>query len=203
MTKKKRKLILIRNDLLEKAAKITAKEGKTMFAFTNETFENAIKAYDMQTNLNEILELYSSVKLGKSVGMVMLPATLLDYMLEKLYNSDRKNMIDNAYKSGVWLGRCLLIKFPETEVTKTLENIIKKYMWDSLDLSITDRNETVELRCVSPALSKEKTEVIFKFIEGTFNALNYKVIENNCFRGIISMKLERSSIESQKKKKQN
>lgn len=37
--RKGRKLILIRSDLLEKIAEITAKEGKTMYGFTNEVFE--------------------------------------------------------------------------------------------------------------------------------------------------------------------
>jgi len=43
MTKKK-KLILTRMDLLEKAAEICAKEGKTVFAFTNQVFEKCIKS---------------------------------------------------------------------------------------------------------------------------------------------------------------
>ncbi len=193
MTKKGRKLILVRSDLLEKVAQITAREGKTTFAFTNETFQNAIKAYDMQTSLEEILEVYSLLTLGRKLGITMLPTTLVDYMLNSLSKSHRKDLLDRAYESGTWFGKCLTIKLEETETLKTMENVIKKYMWDSLDLSITNENDTVELRCVSPTLSKEKTDVVFKFLEGTFNSLDYKIFKNSCLRGLILMKLKRSS----------
>jgi hypothetical protein len=195
MTRKDRKLILVRKDLLDEAAKITAKEGKTMFAFTNEVFRNALKAHEMQTNLREILEVYSILKLGKNIGLTIIPSTLLDYMLKSLFKSDNKDLIEEAHKCGTWFGKCLHVKFPEEEVIKTLRNIMKKYMWDSLDLSITDKGGTVELKCVSPTLSEEKTEVIFKFIQGTFEALDYRVIGNNCLRGIIHMSLEHAASE--------
>jgi len=188
---KGRKLILVRSDLLEQAIKQCSKEGKTMFAFTNQIFENALKAYEMQTSPEELLEFYTLVKLGESAGIAMLPSTLIDYMLEKLYQSDKKNLMAKTYESGLWFGKCLLVKFPEQEVVKKLENILRRYIWHSLDLTITNKNDKVELKCISPMLSVEKTEVISKFIEGTFDALGYKLSKSNHFRGIISMEFKR------------
>ncbi len=193
MTKKGRKLILVRKDLLEKAASITAKEGRTMFAFTNEIFENAIKAHDMETTLEEIIELYSYIVLGKTVGLAILPSALIDYMLNELYRSDTEDLMAEARKSGVWFGKSLLVKFSKERVLNILQELIKKYIWHSLDLSITERDETVDLRCISPTLSQEKTQVISEFIKGAFDALNYKLVKDNCFRGIISMTFRLSS----------
>ena len=187
---KGRKLILVRTDLLEKAIKECSKQGKTMFAFTNQIFESALKAYEMETDLEEILEFYSFVKLGKNLGVAMLPSSLINYMLETLYKLDRENLIAKAYESGLWFGKCLLLKFPEENVTEKLEGILKKYMWHSLDLTITNKGDTIELNCISPILSEEKTHVISKFIEGAFQAFNYEVVKNSCFRGIISMELK-------------
>lgn len=192
MPKKGRKLILVREDLLQEASKITAKEGQTMFAFTNKVFEYALKVHDMQTDLEEVLELFSIMKLGNDLGLAILPTRLLDYMIRELCILDRENLFDEAYKSGIWFGRCLLIKFPEEETIKTLDNVLKKYIWQSLDLSISEKNGKVELKCVSPTLSEEKTRVIFTFLQGIFNALEYRLIKNNCFKGIIQMKFERS-----------
>lgn len=192
MPKKGRKLILVREDLLQRASKITAKEGKTMFAFTNQVFEDALRAHEMHTDLREVLELHSIMMLGNDLGLAILPSKLLDYMVMKLHNLDRENLVNEAHKAGTWFGKCLLVKFPEEETIKTLESIMKKYMWHSLDLSIKDEIGRVELKCVSPTLSKEKTEVIFEFILGVFEALDYDLIEDNCLRGIIHMSFERT-----------
>ncbi|MGD8565196.1 MAG: hypothetical protein PVF96_02480 [Candidatus Bathyarchaeota archaeon] len=190
MTKKGRKLILVRKDLLEEAAKITAKEGKTMFAFTNEVFDNALKAHNMETNLAEVLESYALLRLGKNIGLTALPSVLLEYMLKELYKSDKINLIDEAYKSGLWFGKCMSVKFPEDDVIQTFNDIIKKYMWHSLDLSVNQKDESVELRCLSPTMSKENTEVIYGFIKGAFESFEYKLVKNTCSRGIIQMKFK-------------
>ncbi len=196
MPKKGRKLILVREDLLQKASKITAKEGKTMFAFTNKLFENALKAHDMQTDLDEVLELYAIMMLGDDLGLAVLPSRLLDYMVNNLHNSDRENLMYEAHKAGIWFGRCLRVKFPEEEIIETFENIMKKYMWRSVDLDVIGGNGTVELKCVSPTLSEDKTEVLFDFILGFFEALDYRLTSENCVRGIIQMCFNHSSIEN-------
>jgi hypothetical protein len=84
MPSKDRKLILLRTDLLEEAIKITSKEGKTLYAFTNEIFEQALKAYQMDTTLKEVLELFMLIKLEKDGGAIAIPVGLLDIMTKTL-----------------------------------------------------------------------------------------------------------------------
>jgi len=97
-SKKGKKLILIRNDLLDEAVKITSKEGKTVYAFTNEIFEQALKAYEMQTNPAELVEFYALMKLEKDSGATIIPIDLLNYMLTEMYKTDKEELLKNGTK---------------------------------------------------------------------------------------------------------
>lgn len=103
-SKKGKKFILVRDDLLQEIIKVTAKEGKTVYAFTNEVFEQALKAYQMQTNPAEILQFYIFMKLEKDRGVCIIPIDLLNYMMQKLYKTEKEDLLQKWYDSGLWYG---------------------------------------------------------------------------------------------------
>jgi len=195
MTKKK-KLILIRTDLLEKAAEICAKEGKTVFAFTNQVFENALKAYEMQTSLDELIRLYSLWRLKRNLGLESLPISLIDYMMEALYEKEREKLLARAFKSGEWLGKCLTVKLQQADIITTVENILSRLMWPSIDFSLERKTDNIELRYISPSSSQEKTEVASKFLIGMFDALGFTPNEHYSSPGLILIKFKRKQEEN-------
>lgn len=191
MTRKENKLILIRKDLLEKAIKITAKEGRTMLSFTNEIFEQALRAYEMGVIPKEIVDFYALLKLGKNTGAVALPKDILNYMIDIAYKVDEDNVLKKWYESGVWIGKYLSVIFGEEDETSILRKIIKMYIWDITDFSVQMRNDKIEIRCASPILTTEHTKMLAKFLEGILNTLNFRLLKNECLKGIILMVAEK------------
>jgi hypothetical protein len=184
-SKKGRRLILIRNDLLEDIIKITAREGKTVFAFTNEVFEQALKAYETQTSPAELLDFYTLMMLEKDRGAVLIPIDLLNHLLQKGYKIDKEDLLEKWYECGLWYGKYLSIKSQSENWLQIFEKLMKKCAWNISDFSITTQGENISIKCVSPYFTTESTEAFMKFLEGTMHSANYKTIKNECLKGMI------------------
>ena len=190
-SKKGKKLILIREDLLEDILKITAKEGKTVFAFTNEVFEQAVKTYETKTSPKELLEFYTLMKLEKDRGTVIIPTELLNIMIQKSYETDKEDLLQKWYDAGLWLGKYLSIKSQEENWLQTFEKLMKVCAWNISDFSLTTQGDDVNIKCVSPHSTIETTEAFKKFIEGTIHSANYKTDKNECLKGMILLNFKK------------
>lgn len=182
---KGRKLILIRDDLLEDIIKVTAREGKTVYAFTNEVFEEVLKAYEMQTNPAELLEFYTLMKLEKDRGTVIISLDLLNYLVKKSYEGDKGELLQKWYECGLWCGKYLSIRSQKEDWFETFEKLMKKCAWNISDFSITTRGENVSMKCISPYLTTESTEAFLKFLEGIIHSSGYKTVKNECLKGMV------------------
>ncbi len=191
MPKKGKKLILIRDDLLEEIIKITAKEGKTVFAFTNDVFEQAVKAHEMKTSPEELLEFYKLMKIEKDTGTVIIPIELLNTMIQKSYETDREDLLKKWYDCGLWLGKYLSIKSEAENWLQTFEKLIKASAWNISDFSIATHRDNVSIKCVSPLFTKETTEVFGKFLEGTIHSANYETVSNEYLKGMILLNFKK------------
>lgn len=191
MPSKDKKLILVRNDLLQEVTKITAKEGKTVFAFTNEIFEQALKAHQMQTSLPEVLESYTLFQLEKNIGSVIITSDLLNYMTNKLYKTDKEELLKKWYDTGLWYGKYLSVKFPEENWLQIFEKLIKTCSWNVTDFAIADEGENIKIRCISPNFTSQNTEVFQKFLEGALHSSDYKKLKNEHLKGMILLEFKK------------
>lgn len=190
MKKKSRKLILVRNDLLENVAEITAKEGRTLFSFTNEVFEQAIEAYNMQITIAQALELYRMTKTAKNLGYVVIPSNTLSYMAKKLHTMEHEELLKKWYESGIWNGKYLSIKFNDQNPLEVVHSFMKAILWNLDEFSISVNKDEIDVKCFSPNLTLECTEILAKFLEGMFDSLGYIIESNTRLRGIIMMVLK-------------
>ncbi len=189
--KKYKRLILVRDDLLQEIIKITAREGKTVFAFTNEVFEQALEAYQMQTNPAEILQFYMFMKLEKDRGITIIPIDILNHMIQKLYSIEKEDLLQKWYDSGLWYGKYLSVKFQTENWLQIFENQMKRSAWNLTDFSMTKRGENVHIRCICPYFTKESTETFMKFLEGVMHSSNHRTIKNECLKGMIILQFKK------------
>jgi hypothetical protein len=185
-----RKLILVRSDLLEKVARITAKEGKTFFSFTNEVFERAIEAYDQHITLAETIEFYKMMRTGRNLGCVVVPSDIFNNMAKKLYSIEREGLLKEWYESGLWNGSYLSIRFHSQNPMEIVKSFMKASLWNLDEFIVNANKDKVEVKCFSPNLNLECIEMLASFLRGMFSSLGYAVKSNRCLRGIIMMELE-------------
>lgn len=183
--KKGRKLILIKSDLLDEVRKITAKEGKTFFSFTNEVFEQVLRAHKMNVSIADVVEFYRLMQVEKETGALIVPMNVSEYMTRSLYKEKKEELLGKWYESGLWYGKYLSAKFLDSEPLDIVERLMKNRLWNSTDFSVLKNGGQVKIRCMSPHFSSEHTRAFSKFCEGILHALDYETLKNECLKGIV------------------
>jgi len=189
--RKGRKLILIRSDLLEKIAEITAKEGKTMYGFTNEVFEQVLKAYEMNVSISDIIEFYKLMQIEKETGSAIIPIYVLEYAINELCKGNKKELLEKWYEAGLWYGKYISSMFHEEEPLDVIEKLMKNSLRSLTNCSVSKKNEQIKVRAMSPHLSLEQTESTSRFIEGMLHSLNYVTSRNESLKGMILLEFRK------------
>jgi len=189
MTSKDRKLILLRRDLLERALKITSAEGKTFFAFTNEVFEQALMAYDMQTTPGEVLEFFKMARLQNYGASMIMPVDLLNHMVEKLWNSNKEDLLTKWYELGLWNGEYLSIKCGSENWLPTFERLVRTGLYGIDDFSLK-LDPVVSVKCVSHEFTSKTTECFAKFLEGAMHSAGLETAKRKCLKGILLLEFK-------------
>jgi len=188
--KKDKKFMAVRGDLLSKVIEISNKRGKSVYGFVNEIFEQAIRAEEMDTTLTDIVEFTSLIETMKKAGAVITTNDILDHSIKRLYRLEKKSLMEKWYVSGVWYGKYLSAKFKDP--VDVFQKILTTCFWEVTEADIsTVEDNNLSMRIVAPSHSKENTELLLKFIVGLMNALNYRTVKEEFWKGIIMLKLEK------------
>ncbi len=190
--KKDKKFIAVRGDLLQKIMEIANKDGKSIYGFVNEIFEQAIRAEELKLSLSEVIEFYTLIEIMKKAGAVITASDILDHLINKLYPIEKESLQERWYLSGVWYGKYLSTRF--NDALGVFKKVLEACIWNisEANLSIND-DGTASLRCVAPNQSRESTELFSRFLKGVLSALNFKVTKEESWRGIILMDLAKRS----------
>jgi hypothetical protein len=144
----------------------------------------------MDSTLPEIVDFYSLIQTMRKTGVVLIPQTILNYSIKKLYQTEKENLLKNWYNSGLWYGKFLQAKFENP--TESLKKFLATCFWEITEIEVTKReNDKLSLRVIAPGQPQENTELLLKFIDGIMAALNYKILKEECWKGIIILELEK------------
>jgi len=188
---KGKKLILVPSDLLARLMEISNREGKTFYGFVSEIFEQALRVYESECSLQDVVDFYELMETQRASGAVITPVDVLSYLIGKLYPSEREEMLKKWHESGQWYGKYLLTRFHDRNQVKTFGEILEASRWDLKEVHVEDDGEVVKLRCVSPLLPFENTELLVKFVEGVMRSLGYKTTKEDYLKGIILLEFEK------------
>ena len=192
-SKKDKKFIAVRSDLLQKLIEISNKKGKSFYGFVNEIFEQAIKVEDGNTSLVEVVEFYELMESLKKAGATVTRRDVFNYAVQRLYLTEKETLIEKWHNSGVWYGRYLATKFEKS--VETFKKILTTCFWEITEVQITNREDgSLMLRILAPTLSQENTELHSKFIQGVMSALTYRTVKEEFGEGIIILEFTMRSL---------
>ncbi len=183
---RKHKLIRVPNDLVNRLSQDANRQGKTLYSYVSEIFEQAVRAYEMKRSLKEILDILEILEVPKEAGAIYTPRDILDYLLQKTFSEQGGELQRLWYHAGKWYGTYLRERFE-----KPLEiflRLLQEGRWDLNEVTMNRDKETVEFRCVSAFASQERSLLLQNFMEGALHSLGYKTREKKCFKGIIRLK---------------
>jgi len=183
---RKHKLIRVPNDLVNKLSQDASRQGKTLYSYVSEIFEQAVRANEMKRSLKEVLDILEILEVPREAGAVYMSGDILDYLLQKAFSEQGEELQRLWYHTGKWYGTYLRERFE-----KPLEiflRLLKEGRWDLNEVAMNRDRETIEFRCVSAFASQERSLLLQSFMEGALHSLGYKTQEKKCFKGIIRLK---------------
>ncbi len=183
---RERKLIRAPGELVSKLNEAAHREGKTLYSYVSEVFEQAVRAYEMKRSLKEIIDGYEVLEVHREAGTVFTPRDVMEYLVGKVSNENDETLERLWYQTGRWYGIYLRERFDDS--VEALVRLLREGRWDLNDVTLNRNKETLEFRCVSPFLSQERTLLTQKFMEGAMNSLGYKTQNHESFKGIIRIK---------------
>ncbi|MBS7615212.1 hypothetical protein KEJ18_05730 [Candidatus Bathyarchaeota archaeon] len=187
---RKQKLIRAPSDLVSKLSREAASQGKTLYSYVTEIFEQATRAYEMNRSLKEVLDTFEVLDVPKEAGTVYTPKDVLDYLIQKTFRENGEELQQMWYHAGKWYGTYLKEKFEQP--FETFLQLLQDGKWDLNEVTMNKSDEKIVLKCVSAFISQERSLLLQNFIEGAAHSLGYKTQEKNCFKGIIRLALFKS-----------
>lgn len=186
-----KKFVAVRGDLLQKIIEISNRKGKTVYGFVNEIFEQAIKAEELDSTLPEIVDFYVLVKTLRKAGATLIFSDILNYSIKRLYEVEKEKLLKSWFSSGLWYGKFLKAKFQKPiEVLKKVLTSLFFFEISEVEFSNIEENK-FSLKVISPNQPQENTELLSSFLEGILNALDFNILNRDCWRGIIIFEVEK------------
>ncbi|RLG91594.1 MAG: hypothetical protein DRO36_03920 [Candidatus Hecatellales archaeon] len=183
-----RKFLAAREDLVEKVKDLAKKKNLTLYALVNDALEQILKAEETGKPLPEIVENYQTLKMVKEAGFILTPANLWYGVVEKAFKEEDKTLEKVWSENGEWFGKYCKTMFPDKNLQELLEKIINTVFWDLSDCTVTAKeNGEILVRCVGSRYSTSHTTLLASFILGLMQAYNYKNLEKDVSKGILSL----------------
>jgi hypothetical protein len=164
---------------------IANKQGKPFYSFVSEILDYALKVYNSGCSLGEIVEFHEFMDVYRALGAKIVSSDVLEYLISKSYPKDNAILREKWREFGRLCGKGLSIRYPRP--VEVLERFLKAKEWELNEVSIVQKGNKVGVKCISPILSVEGTELLASFIDGVMHELKYEKSGEECLKGIISL----------------
>ncbi|MEM2093864.1 MAG: hypothetical protein QXI32_01035 [Candidatus Bathyarchaeia archaeon] len=181
-----KKLIRAPDDLVQRLGEIANRQGKTLFMYVSQIFEQAIRVDEMKQSLEDVVNNFELMEIHREAGAVFIPREVLDLIVNKINDMDKEKLRQIWYRTGQWYGLYLKVKSGKT--LNLLPPLLKEGLLDISRVDMKVNGEDVNFGFVSTSMSKERAEFIVQFVRGVMAALGYDLAEEDVFRGIVNLR---------------
>lgn len=180
---KGKRLIPLPERLLKGLIAASSKEGKTVNAYIEEALQQAVIIFENGQNLKGMVHYFEILNSQKASGAIFTPLNVFDFIISKVYATDKEELLKVWFESGEWYGKYITEKFDKP--VQALANLLKVARWDLNEVNVKNVGDKINLRCTSTSLTKEGTELLIKFIEGALAGMNCEIVKNDFMKGLI------------------
>src|SRR5207244_12877785 len=97
--------VYVESNTAQSLAAQASSRGKTLYSFTNEVLDAALRVLGQGGNENEIFPAWKTSRVSKDIeGAPSLPGSLIWKMVERLYSSDPQRLWADSAEAGPRLG---------------------------------------------------------------------------------------------------
>jgi|YelNatPaOPRAMG01_1025707.scaffolds.fasta_scaffold15549_3 hypothetical protein len=189
MSETKRKLIPVPDYLLKDISKAAERMNTSTGKFIEEALKQAVHANMLGYSPGQFVELCEVMQAYRVLGGVFVPTDVLNYLTSTVYTLEKEQLQQKWYECGVWYGKFLKEKFENH--ASALKSFLLATRWDLNEVHVTAEKDTLKVRCVSPILTTEETELLVRLIDGIMNGAGYQPEKHDYIKGIIALQYRR------------
>jgi hypothetical protein len=156
----------------------------------NEILEQAILVDQMGLVLRDVIKDREMLEKAKKIGLTFSIERLLYDVVDLAYSNDKKETSEIWLETGRWYGKYFSNK--KDDGLEAFEEAMSLLTLGNSVLTLKKNNDKlVSISCIGERFSTGFTKVFGKFMEGVFDTLGFKLIENENSKGIIRLKFEK------------
>ena len=184
--------VYIESNTAQSLAAQASSRGKTLYSFTNEILDVALRVFGQGGNANEIFPAWKTSRLSKDIeGAPFLPRSLVWKMVERLYRSDPEWLLAEWFDAGRRLGERLRVLHPTLEDLQAglsgLQSLIAERRIEvQRKPGGRETQPEIQLRVVTD-LTPELAACGERFVEGVLSAYSFRATESRVKAGTIEI----------------
>ncbi|MEM2514601.1 MAG: hypothetical protein QXU81_09890 [Candidatus Bathyarchaeia archaeon] len=184
-----KKLVYVSEEVLEPIIEICRRDGITISRFIEDSLREAIRLRNLGYDLKRSADFLEVIRMHRVLGGAFVPQAVLDFMVGRVYSSDREGLLKQSFESGRLYGHYMRERFKNP--IEVLKSFLEVSRWDLGEVEVSSDGDVWSLRCVSTVLSAEGTEMLAKFIEGVVKGLRCEILQMDFIKGIITVEFKR------------
>ncbi len=162
------------------------KQGKTLYAFTNETLSTMAKICAEGGNPAQLYDTWHVLSVLRLVDVIILPADFLDELLAEFYRTDKELLLKKFSELGSRLVNTLKVVTEDFEglshLAEDLSYIIPVKRFKMTTLRDSDR---LQIEIIGAGRRLESTECAARFLESILNGYGLKIVKEQIDVGTI------------------
>jgi len=174
------------DDVFEEVSLQARKQGRTLYAFMNETLSVMAKICEGGGNPSELLEMWRLTSTLKMLEVITLPSDFVDDMIVELYHTDKEALLRKASELGSRLVEPLQIIAGDLDSLSELAKDLKLIMPIKELRVVNDANKgSVEIAVLGAGRRFESTECCSSFLNAILSGYGYSVVRQEIGLGTI------------------
>ena len=179
------KLVVLPSRLVEQLREISVRRGVSVSSFAAEALEQAVRAEEMESSLEETVNVFGIYEIVRGSGAVQIPRSRFNSLISELHRSNKEELLTAWEKAGRWYGEYLHARLGDG-ILRFLEKALL-ISWNLDEVTIHNEGMIVNIRFTSFIIALELTELLVSYITGIMNALGYDTVEKSYLRGLATL----------------
>ena len=185
-----RKTFAASEDLLGRLSEIAESRGLSLYSLINQVFTLAIRAEELNVNLEKTVDEYDVLEKAKDSGYILVPEGLWREIVEEIHLRDEPWASRKGFEAGEWLAKRCASRGLRDPLGAFLFNL-RRFLWNIPEFNVKIDDKTVSIRLVSPRLSKSHASLTGSMLEGALHAFGYAVTSRDFTAGAVRLLAEK------------
>jgi len=179
------KLVPVPRLLADQVRLVTRRLGTNISNFTTIALEQALRAEQLNSDLEEAVDMYHMNLVQRGAGMLFFQRAGFRDLISNLDITERENLLETWYRSGRWYSAYLSARLDQDILEFLEKDLLITWNLDESEIKTQDVMVSVQLTCFG--MSTQFTDFLVVYTKGIFDELGYAVSGEDVLPGLISI----------------